>query len=260
MTKFIAIASGKGGVGKTTTAINLACALTGFGKDSLVVDSNVGSAHVALYLGSPLLKPTLNDALRGTKHITEVAYLHPSGVKIIPADTSLHASENTPLHNLGDALIGLIGTTDMVLVDVGSGFRNDVLHTLKAVDEMIVVATPDIGAVSDCIKIIHVAKEQGIDVLGVVINKATGKHELTERNISTLLEQPILGVIPEDIHAKKALLSKHPVVYAYPDSPSTVAFKKLAAVMLGQTYAPYVPEGPTGMEKLKASLKDSLGL
>ncbi len=260
MTKFIAIASGKGGVGKTTTAINLACALSGFGKDNLVIDSNIGSAHVALYLGAPLLKPTLNDALRGTKHITEVAFLHPSGVKIIPADTSLHASENTPLHNLGDTLTGLIGTTELVLVDVGSGFRNDVIHTLKAVDEMIVVATPDIGAVSDCIKMIHVAEEQGVDVLGIVINKVTGKHELTEKNISTLLEKPILGVIPEDPHAKKALLSKHPVVYSYPDSPSSIGYKQLAAVMLGQTYMPYVPEGPTGMERLKASLKDSLGL
>ena len=260
MTKFIAIASGKGGVGKTTTAINLACALTGFGKDSLVVDTNVGSAHVALYLGSPLLKPTLNDALRGTHHITEVAFLHPSGVKIIPADTSLYASENTPLHNLKDVLTGLIGTTEVVLVDVGSGFRNDALHTIKAVDELIVVATPDIGAVSDCIKIIQVAEDNGITVLGAVINKTTGKHELTEKNIATLLEKPILGVIPEDFHAKKALLSKHPVLYAYPQSPSSIAFKQLAAVMLGQRYTPYVPEGPTGIERLKASLKDSFGL
>jgi septum site-determining protein MinD len=260
MTKFIAIASGKGGVGKTTTAINLACALSGFGKDTLVVDSNVGSAHVALYLGSPLLKPTLNDALRGTHHITEVAYLHPSGVKIIPADTSLYASENTPLHNLKDTLIGLIGTTDIVLVDVGSGFRNDVLHTIKAVDEMIVIATPDIGAVSDCIKIIRVAEDHGIEVLGAVINKATGKHELTEKNIATLLEKPILGVIPEDPSVKRSLLSKHPVIYAYPDSISSIAFKQLAAVMLGQKYIPFAPEGPSNMERLKASLKDSFGL
>lgn len=260
MTKFIAIASGKGGVGKTTTAINLACALSGFGKDSLVVDSNVGSAHVALYLGSPLLKPTLNDALRGTEDIKEVAFLHPSGIKIIPADTSLHASENTPLHNLKDTLTGLIGTTEVVLVDVGSGFRNDVLHTIKAVDEMIVVATPDIGAVSDCIKIINVAEEHGIEVLGVVINKATGSHELTDKNISSLLEKPILGVVPEDASAKKALIAKHPVVYAYPQSSSSIAFKQLAATLLGQKYVPYVPQGPSGIEKLKASLKDSFGL
>lgn len=260
MTKFIAIASGKGGVGKTTTAINLACALSGFGKDSIVVDSNIGSAHVALYLGSPLLKPTLNDALRGTHHITEVAYLHPSGVKIIPADTSLYASENTPLHNLGDTLVGLAGATDIVIVDVGSGFRNDVLHTIKAVDEMIVVATPDIGSVSDCIKMIHVAENHGVDVLGVVINKATGRHELTEKNISTLLEKPILAVIPEDQNVKRSLLSKHPVLYAYPDSISSIAFKQLAATMLGQKYVPYAPEGPTSMEKLKASLRDSFGL
>ena len=80
MTRIIAIASGKGGAGKTTIAINLGCALTHFGKDTLVVDAHIAAPHVALALGSSRLEASLNDALLGKKHIADTAFLHPCGL------------------------------------------------------------------------------------------------------------------------------------------------------------------------------------
>src|SRR3989338_4734544 len=89
MTKFIAIASGKGGVGKTTTALNLGTALSNFGKDVVVVDANLSTPHISLHLGSPKLRVTLNDSLKGIVNIKDTAYLHPSGVRIIPSSIAL---------------------------------------------------------------------------------------------------------------------------------------------------------------------------
>ena len=64
MTRFIAIASGKGGTGKTTTAINLGTAMTEFGREVIVLDANVSKPNVSLHLGTPKLKFTLHDALK----------------------------------------------------------------------------------------------------------------------------------------------------------------------------------------------------
>jgi len=241
MTKIIAIASGKGGVGKTTTAINLGCALANFGKDVLVVDGNIATPHVALHLGSASLSPTLNDALLGRNAITDTAYLHPSGLRVIPASISLNEYRKCDLARLRDTLLGLMGTTEIVLLDIGSGANEETLHALRAADEVIIVTTPDMLAVSDAIKTIAMAQEAGIPVMGVVLNRvAEDRAELTPKNVEALLERPLLGIVPEDIYMKRALAMKQPVIHSHPDSPSSVGFKKLAASLLGQTYEPKV--------------------
>src|SRR3989338_9089200 len=89
MTKFIVIASSKGGVGKTTTAINLGTALTSFGRDVIVVDANLSAPNVSLYIGAPQVPITLQDVLERNKKITDALYMHANGLKIIPASQSM---------------------------------------------------------------------------------------------------------------------------------------------------------------------------
>src|SRR4030065_570432 len=89
MRKLIVITSGKGGVGKTTTAINLGAAMNYFGKDVLIVDGNLSTPNIGIHLNSPEVPITLNHVLSKRADILEAVYEHSSGIKIIPSSLSI---------------------------------------------------------------------------------------------------------------------------------------------------------------------------
>ena len=95
MSKIIVIASGKGGVGKTVSAINLAAAMNYFGKDVLVVDGNLSTPNVGIHLNAPEVPINLNHVLRGEAEPFEAVYEHDSGVKVIPASLSIKELKRT---------------------------------------------------------------------------------------------------------------------------------------------------------------------
>src|SRR3989344_4661915 len=102
MTKYLVIASGKGGVGKTTLAINIGKALVDFGRDVIVVDGNVSKPNIGLHLGSTKLPSTLHDVLKREKNIREAIYMHPSGIKVIPGSIAFKELEELQMENLSE--------------------------------------------------------------------------------------------------------------------------------------------------------------
>jgi septum site-determining protein MinD len=239
-TKFILFASGKGGTGKTTTAINIGCALTNFAKDVVLVDANLSTPHVGIMLGSPRLKNTLNKALDGSRDIRKSAYVHPSGLKIIPASIAREDFEDNQVQRLKTVLVDLAGTAEIVLLDAPAGFTPEFTHLLRASDELIIVTNPELPAVSDALKLAQLADEHDIPVLGVVLNKQNLLHSLTPQNVEAFLERPLLGMVPLDKSVNSSLLHKQPVVYMHPDSSAAVNFKRIAAKMMGQHYEPEI--------------------
>lgn len=241
LTKFIAIASSKGGVGKTTAAINLGTALANFGKDVVVMDADLSNPNVSMHLGSPKLGNTLHEALKGKIHVTDAAYLHPSGLRIIPGNISLdilkEIGENE-LNNFKNILIDMIGTTDLVLIDTGAGLSKENMSVIKAADEMIAITSPDVASVADTMKTIKISEDNGCKVIGVIINRTTpGSHDMSIESIQAMLDKNILGIVPEDISVRKSIAARQPLVYLYPDSAASIGFKKIAANMLGQDYS-----------------------
>src|SRR3989338_5895300 len=89
MNKIIVITSGKGGVGKTTTAINLGAAINYFEKDVLVIDGNLSTPNIGVHLGSPEVPINLNHVLSGKAEPKEAVYKHESGLKIMPSSLSI---------------------------------------------------------------------------------------------------------------------------------------------------------------------------
>ena len=247
-TRFILVASGKGGVGKTTSTLNIACGLASFGREVVVVDANLSTPHLGIMLGSPLLENTLNKALQNTKNVRECAYVHPSGIKVIPASIALADYEPDHAKQLRTVLPDLAGTAEFVLIDATAGLGSEFREAMRAADEMIVVTSPDLPAVSDAMKLIALAEEHNVPVLGVVVNKVGLSDTLSLDNIRDLIEAPIIGWAPDDRAVRASLLIKQPLVFADPDAPAAVGFKKVAAALIGQRYEPEVRStSTTGM-------------
>lgn len=238
MTKFIAIISGKGGVGKTTTAINLGAALSSFGKEVLVLDGNVKTPNVGLYLGVSKFPFTVHNALKGEGTLRDSVYMHSSGLKFLPGSISFEDASLADTRGMPQLLLDLYGVADIVLVDSPAGIGNEVRDVIRASDEILVVTNPTIPAVTDALKAVNTARENNTKIYGVVVSRAGGDDNISKEGVSSILSVPALEQIPEDNNIQKSLLLKQPVVFSHPDSSSSTAYKKLAAGILGQQFSP----------------------
>ena len=237
MTKFIAVASGKGGVGKTTTAINLGTALTGFGRNVIVLDANLSTPNLGLHLGSANIPATVHDAILGRKSMKDAVYMHPSGLKLAPGSISMKDCEAAKPEKLRSEMNHLKGMSEFVIIDSPAGIKDDAAIAMKAADEIIAVTTPDLPAVTDTLKTVRLAESIGTAVVGVVLNMARSDElEIDAKGIEAMLEIPVIGVIPHDENVRESLKIQHPVVYSHPEAPSSTAYKQLAAFLIGEKY------------------------
>lgn len=237
MTKIIAIASAKGGVGKTTTAINIGTALARFGRQAVVVDANLSTPNIGIYLGAAITPSSVHDAVNGKESIRKCIYTHPSGVRIAPASIALHESKNPSLKNLKKVIKELEGTHEVVIVDSSPGLGEDMVSAVSAADEVVVVTTADLPAVTDALKTIETIESHGVTVVGVALNRVRkDRHEMKPGEVEAMLERPVIASIPEDESIRAALKKNDPVVFLSPDAPSSTAYKELAALLIGQKY------------------------
>lgn len=234
MTRFLALLSGKGGVGKTVVAINLATALQGFGRDVVVVDVSLATPDLALYLGIPFLPVTLNNVIRGENDIKDAVYRHPSGVKLIPASIS---SQEYDFDKIKNTLKNLNGLYELVILDCPAGFGKDAVSLMKIADEVFVVTNPELPSVTDALRAIKLSEENGITVIGIILNKVRkDSYEISYSNVEIMLGYPIIEQIPYDENMRKAVHNKFPILSTHPNSSSSIAFKKLASVLIGEKY------------------------
>ena len=226
----ITVTSGKGGVGKTTTTINLGAALNAINKEVIIVDANLTTPNIGLHLGMKAPMKTLHDVIVGKAAITDTVYLHDAGFRVIPAGIHLkHLKQSIPT-KLWDVVLDLFGTADAVILDTPAGLEKGARAVIDAAEEVVMVTNPEQTAVTDALKTIRIANSSGAHVLGVVINKIHGRHwEMSAKEIENELEVPILAKIPFDLSVPHAIRSKNPVVLQDPDSPAAKAYTKLAA-------------------------------
>ncbi|MFA4953628.1 MAG: cell division ATPase MinD [Candidatus Pacearchaeota archaeon] len=237
MKKVIVITSGKGGVGKTTTAINLGAAMNYFGKDVLVIDGNLTTPNVGIHLGSPEVPITLNHVLSEKAEAEEAVYEHESGLKIIPSSLSIKELKKIKPERLKDFKKDFEELSDIILVDSAAGLGNEAISTIKMADELIVVTNPEMPAITDALKIIKLAEELNKPILGAIITKVRKNIlEMQPESVREMLEVPILGMVPEDIMIQKSLSLKDSVVHTDPKSKSARAYKEIAAKLLNVEY------------------------
>ncbi len=237
MSKLITITSGKGGVGKTTTAINLGAALNSLGKDVVILDANLTTPNVGLHLGAPIVPINLNHVLCGKAPVVEAIYEHESGTKVIPSSLSVRDLGNINHSKLKDVGKKLKRIADFVIYDSAAGLGDEAVAAIEPSDELIIVTNPEIPAVTDALKTAKLIEQMGKKVRGVIVTRVKGsKYEMPIENVEEMLELPVIGIIPEDANVQEALVLKDALVHTHPNSKAAKAYKKIAASIAGVKY------------------------
>ena len=255
MTRVISVASGKGGVGKTTITGNLGVALSTYGERTIVLDADVAMANLELILGMEGKSITLHDVLSGEASIEDAIYEGPGGVKVVPAGISLEGLRKIKFDRLEEALEVLVDETDILLIDAPAGLEKDALAAIAAAQEMLLVTTPEVPSISEALKTKIIASKLGVDILGVVINREHhDKTFLTIDEIEAILEVPVIAVIPDDPEVSRAAAFGEPIIIKNPKSPTSNAIMQLAADMIGEEYQPIEPDKKNVIAKLVEGL------
>ena len=237
MKKVIVITSGKGGVGKTTTAINLGAAINYFGKDILIVDGNLSTPNVGLHLNSPEVPINLNHVLLKKADTYEAVYEHESGIKIIPSSLSIEELKKIKPEKIKDFKEDFKKISEYVIIDSAAGLGSEALSVIDMADELVLVTNPEMPAITDALKTIKIAEQMKKSILGIILTRVQkDKIEVQPETVKEMLEIPILGMIPEDISIKKSLNQKDAVVHLYPKSKASRAYKEIAAKLLDIEY------------------------
>ncbi len=239
--RVFAVSSGKGGVGKTTLAANLACVLAEAGAKVLVFDGDLGLANVDVLFG---LTPRhhIGDVLAGRCRLADVLVTGPCGVKILPASSGLvkltHLSEGEKLLLL-EEFEELATGLDWVFLDTPAGISENVLYFNLASQERLLVCTPEPTALTDVYALIKVLyRRYGVKHFHLVVNWVRRKNQATEiyRQLLRVVERFLgsvslnfLGSIPFDCQVSEAVRAQRPLVTLFPESSATRAIRQVAA-------------------------------
>ncbi|MEM4222157.1 MAG: cell division ATPase MinD [archaeon] len=241
MARVIAIASGKGGVGKTMLTANLGFALANFDKKVLLVDADLDMANLELVLGMEGRPITLQDVLNEEAKLDDAIYDIAQNIKFVPAGIAPSQYRRVDPEKLVNVLTQLAVKADFVLLDCPAGIGRDTQACLSAGKEVILVVTPEHMSLADAYKTKIVAEKLGSEVIGVVVNLIKGvKRELKDKEITSLLQVPILGHIKEEGLVREATLSGKPIVAQNPSHPVSQEIYKIAAYLTGSQYVPKV--------------------
>jgi len=234
MARIIVINSGKGGVGKTTTAINLGASLNKLNKEVIIIDTNLNTPNIGLQLGAPIVPITLNHVLKGKADIEDAIYEHSSGTKIVPSSLSVKELTKFNTKKIPGICKALGELCDYVIVDSAAGFGEDVIASIEAADEIIIVTNPEMPAVTDALKAVKVARGMGKIINGVVVTRhKNANYEMPLSSIKSMLEAQIIGVIPEDKAVKEALNLRDAVCHTHPRNKVSRKYLEIARMVNG---------------------------
>lgn len=258
MTKVITCLSGKGGVGKTTTSINLGLALHQFGQNTAVLDGNLTTPNVGIYLGVHTVPNTIHHVLSDNKkNLNEAIYSHKSGLKVIPGDLNVYKLSKIKPEKLKSVISDIEGLLDYLVIDGSAGLGRETHSALDAADQVLVITNPEMPAITDALKTLQIANKMKKQILGVVVTKHNdSKDNISLKQIEEILEYPIIGVIPEDFRMKNCVAKGSPIVQRFPKSEASIAYKKLAAELLGKELSDFDMTPPT--KKKEGLIKDLL--
>ncbi len=244
-----AITSGKGGVGKTFVAANLAACLARQGRRVLVLDADLGLANLDVVLNL-FPKITLHDVFTGKASLAEAVLPAPGGFSVLLAGSGM-VEYSRMTSEVRDQLQNVIDDVapmyDHVLLDTGAGISDVVLYTVSLADDVIIVATPEPTSLTDAYATIKVlATTQGRREMNVLVNQSRrpGEGRAVRQQLQTVVDRyvnpgldsfvrlELLGDLPSDPAVREAVLKRQLLVETMPGAPASVAMGAVATRLI----------------------------
>jgi len=237
--RVIAIASGKGGVGKTNLSVNLGVSLCKLGRKVALLDANMGLANVDILLG---LHPSYNltHVLSGEKSLAEIVVEGPHGLKVVPASSGVqHMAEIGTMEQAGiiNAFSEFEHDIDILLVDTAAGIHGGVINFARACQEVLIVVCDEPTSLTDAYALIKLLnRDHGLNRFHIITNMVEslqhGKTlysklcKVTDQYLDVALY--FTGAVPFDKSLRKSVQKQQAVVELMPNSPASQAIKGLA--------------------------------
>lgn len=242
--RVIVVTGGKGGVGKTNVAVNLALALQQLDYAVALIDVDMGLANADIMLG---LNPdyNLSHVFKGEKTLKEIIVEGPLGLKVLAGGSGL-----TELANLNgwqmEAFIKSLGRLnrefDFIILDTGAGLNQNVLSFVLSTNEVLMVTTPEPTAITDAyglIKVIHQRNRGARIHLIVNMARSPREAETAAEKLNSVLQRYVqreveyLGYLLYDAQVTKAVAEQLPLLLVYPSSMTSRSIKRIASVLAG---------------------------
>jgi flagellar biosynthesis protein FlhG len=235
----IAITSGKGGVGKSNIAVNLAIKLAGAGKNVVLLDADLGLANADVLCNIDL-PCNLSHVIARKKELRDVMVRAPGGFHLIGGASGLaRMADLTDFdrQRLVDSLVELEQQCDIILIDTGAGISPNVLSFTRAADHVLVVTTPEPTAITDAYAVIKVISRDGCERrLSLLVNQTRTPHEgrVVHERISKVARQFLgvsvldAGYVPLDDQVAMAVRKRTPFVIGAPRCAASNSINQLA--------------------------------
>ena len=257
LARVITVTSGKGGVGKSSVAINLAIQFRKMGQKVIILDADFGLANIEIMFGA-VPKYNLSDLIYRGKKIRDIITWGPMEVGFISGGSGI-----TGLSNLGRDYLSYIinnlseldAIADTIIVDTAAGISDTVLEFLVASEEILLITTPEPTSIADSYSLLkalnrHPRFSKEKTLVKVVANKVDAVKEgdalfgKLNAVVSSYLKIPItyLGVIPRDSQLPKAVMHQMPVSLKVPTSRSVTAFERIAADIMDKETDQSIPK------------------
>lgn len=243
--KTIAVLSGKGGVGKSNLSLNLSLALTKQRQRVLLFDMDIGMGNIDILIGQTA-SYTMVDLLEKKLSIQQIIKKGPQDLAYVAGGTGISSVfEWSPsdLAHLIQELNSLTNQYDYMIFDMGAGMSESVLKFLKAVDEMIVVTTPEPTSITDAYAAIKLAASYSVSApVRLIINKTLSDKEGNEtyERFSQAVQQflnisiSLLGIVPNDQAVQKAVNRQMPFLLQNPASKASISLIEMVSILIPQ--------------------------
>lgn len=265
--RVIAVTSGKGGVGKSNTSVNLSIALAAAGHRVVLLDADLGLANVEVLLGLNSLY-NLQHVIDGDKKMSQILVKGPGGIEVVPGSSGLAKLADLDAaarQRVLDGLEELDGLADYIIIDTMAGIGQNAVSFVAAADEVLLITTPEPSSIIDAyamIKTIHALRPDAVFrlVVNMVLNEQ--QAQAVAKKLSLVSQQylgrqlPYIGHIPRDAHVSRSVMQTYPFSLRYPNAPATKCLQEIARRVVH--YRP--TEKPQDQPSFLRRFAQSLGL
>ncbi len=231
--RIIGVVSGKGGVGKTTIAVNTAVLLSMNGIRTMLIDSDLYNPSMGFHLGMWHQEIGLQHFLENTAKIDEVISIYNyTGLRVILSSLNYYGETKTSnFQQLVKKIEEL--KYDYIIFDSPPGLSKVVEDLLKVCTQIFVVLTPDIPSMVGAKKVINLAAKNEIEI-NFILNRVTNsKYEIYPKEIEEALGNKISTIVPEDVHVPASISARTPITLSYPMCEASGQFELLAKKITG---------------------------